>query len=83
MQITLPPEQERWLRAQVDIGVFASIEAAIVQIITAEMVAEIDDIASTRKALDEARLSVARGEGLSLDQAIQNMRGHMPKQRSS
>lgn len=82
MQINLPTEQERWLQVQVSSGAFSSIEAAIQQLIAAEMSAENFDPTWARE-LDEARQSVARGEGISMKQAIKNMHEHVAKLRSS
>lgn len=73
MSITLKPEQEAWLLAHVAAGDYASIEEAARQLID-DRIAEIaaadggDDLDWAKPLLDEARSSIARGEGLSLEE---------------
>ena len=72
MPITLTPEQETWLRADVAAGDFASVEDAARQLIDeriAERAAEDDeDMAWAKPLVDEARDAVARGEFVSLEE---------------
>lgn len=70
MNIKLPPEQEQWLNARVADGEFASPDAAVRQMIAERMALEADDLAWARPYVDEARAAVARGEVVSLDDAI-------------
>jgi antitoxin ParD1/3/4 len=77
MNIKLPPEQEQWLSARVADGEFASPEAAVQQMIADRMALEVDDFAWARPYLDEARAAVARGEVMSLDDAIADIDAHL------
>jgi antitoxin ParD1/3/4 len=77
MNIKLPPEQEQWLVARVADGEFASPEAAVRQMIAERMAIEADDFAWAKPYLDEARAAVARGEVVSLDDAIRDIDAHL------
>lgn len=68
MNITLPPEQEKWLRAKVNSGEFASIDEAVSFAVAHLMPIDTGDLAWTLPYLDAARASLARGEGLSLEE---------------
>lgn len=61
--ITLPPDLEAWARAEVAAGRAASVEALVAQALQARR-AEVDYV---RGKLDEARASLARGEGIDGD----------------
>ena len=70
MTITLNPEQEAWLEAHVASGDFASVEAAVRQLI-GERIAERaleegDDLAWAKPYIDEALAEIARGEEITL-----------------
>ncbi len=75
--IKLPPEQEQWLNARVADGEFASPEAAVRQMIAERMAFEADDFAWARPYVDEARAAVARGEFVSVDEAIADIDAHL------
>jgi antitoxin ParD1/3/4 len=77
MNIKLPPEQEQWLTARVAEGAFASPEAAVRQMIAERMVLEADDFAWATPYVNEARAAVARGEVVSLDEAIADIDIHL------
>jgi len=77
MNIKLPPEQEQWLNARVADGEFASPEAAVQQMIADRMALESDDFAWAKPYLDEARAAVARGEVVSLEEAIADIHAHL------
>jgi antitoxin ParD1/3/4 len=77
MNISLPPEQEQWLKQQIDQGVFTSVEDAVRKLIAERMVFEADDFAWARPYVDEARAAVARGEVLTLEEAVADMRAHL------
>ena len=79
MNITLPPDQERWLRAKVKSGEFASIDEAISFAVAHLMPVDTSDLEWTLPYLEAARASLARGEGLSLDQ----FKAHAAKRRSA
>ena len=76
MNIKLLPEQERWLNARVANGDFASPEAGVRQLIAERMAFESDDFAWARAYVDEARAAAARGEVISLEDAIEDMDTH-------
>jgi antitoxin ParD1/3/4 len=77
MNIKLPPEQEQWLNSRVADGGFASPEAAVQQMIADRMALESDDFAWAKPYLDEARAAVARGEVVSLEEAIADIHAHL------
>jgi antitoxin ParD1/3/4 len=77
MNIKLPPDQEQWLNARVADGEFTSPEAAVRQMIAERMALEADDFAWAKPYLDEARAAVARGEVVSLDDAIADIDAHL------
>lgn len=64
MTITLTPEQLRWLEQQVASGQFESIEDAVQLAVTGLMTIDTDDLAWAKPLVDEARASIARGEGI-------------------
>lgn len=67
--ITLPSDLEAWARAEVAAGRAESVEALVAQAL-AERRAEIEFV---RGKLDEARASLARGEGISLEEAFKQI----------
>jgi len=82
MNIKLPPEQEQWLDARVANGDFASPEAGVRQLIAERMAFEADDFAWAKPYVDEARAAVARGEVISLDDAIADIDAHLESLKS-
>ena len=77
MKIDLPPEQEQWLEAQVAQGEFASLEDAVRRMIADRMALDADDLAWAKPYVDEGRAAAARGEVVSLDDAIADMDAHL------
>jgi antitoxin ParD1/3/4 len=69
-----PPEQEQWLNLQIDRGVFTSVEDAVRKLIAERMAFEADDLAWGKLYVDGARAAVARGEVLTLEEAVADMR---------
>lgn len=67
MTITLTPEQLRWLEQQVAGGHFESVEAAVQLAIAGMMTIDTDNLTWAKSLVDEARASLARGEGLPVD----------------
>ncbi|HKA71610.1 MAG TPA: hypothetical protein VKE26_07385 [Xanthobacteraceae bacterium] len=65
MNVTLPPEQQKWLEAQVAAGQFASIDEALATAVADLMAMHTDDFAWAKPYVDQARASVARGDVLS------------------
>jgi antitoxin ParD1/3/4 len=76
VSIKLLPEQEEWINARVADGEFTSPEAAVRQIVSDRMALEADDFAWAKPYLDEARAAVARGEVVSLEEAIADIDAH-------
>ena len=68
MNITLPREQQEWLEAQVKAGAYDSIDDALSQFVAEHMEPDIDDLAWAKPLVDEARSSIARGEGMTLEE---------------
>jgi len=77
MNIKLPPDQEQWLKARIADGEFASPEAAVQRMIADRMALEGDDFAWAKPYLDEARAAVARGEVVSVEDAIADIDSHL------
>jgi Arc/MetJ-type ribon-helix-helix transcriptional regulator len=71
MTVTLTPKQQAWLEAEVAAGHFASVEEAV-QIAVAELMRPVDtrDLSWAKPYIDEARASLARGEGIPADQVF-------------
>ncbi len=72
MPITLTPGQEEWFGARVARGDFASVEEAARQLIderiTERAAEEGDDMAWAKPYVDEARVAVARGDVITLEE---------------
>ena len=68
MTITLPREQQEWLEAQVKTGIYDSIDEAVASIVAEHMQLDIDDLSWAKPLVDEARASLARGEGITLEE---------------
>jgi antitoxin ParD1/3/4 len=82
MNLVLSPEQERWLKARVAEGEFATPEEAVRQIIDERIALEADDLAWAKSFVDEARAAALRGEVVSLDDAIADIDDHLAKLKS-
>jgi antitoxin ParD1/3/4 len=72
MPITLTPEQEAWIEANVASGDFASIEEAARQLID-DRIAELsvnddDDMEWAKPLVEEARADMARGDVITLEE---------------
>ena len=68
MNITLPRDQQEWLEAQVRAGAYNSVEDAVASIVAEHMLLDLDDLDWAKPLMDEARASIARGEGMSLEE---------------
>jgi len=68
MTITLPREQQEWLEAQVKAGAYDSIDDAVASIVAEYMRVESIDLSWAKPLVDEARASLARGEGMTLEE---------------
>jgi antitoxin ParD1/3/4 len=72
MDITLRPEQVAQLQAYVTRGEYASVEDAARQLIDERLaersIEENDDLSWAKPYVDEALASLARGEGMTLEE---------------
>ena len=68
MAIQLLEAQARWIEAKVADGTFASLDAALAEIIEERMALEAADRAWAASSVDAARADVAAGRVLSLDE---------------
>ena len=68
MTITLTPEQQRRLEADVAAGNFVSVEAAVRFAVDHLIAIETTDLSWAKPYLDEARAEVARGEYVTHDE---------------
>ena len=72
MTITLTPDQERWLLAQVSAGDFSSVEEAVRWLIDERMAwkdrAEIDDMAWVGPLVEEGLLAYEAGDTISYEE---------------
>ena len=82
MTITLTPEQQKWLETQVAAGRFVSIEEAV-RLAVAELMLPVDtsDLSWAKPYLDEARASLARGEGVPADAVFAEIEARLEKRR--
>jgi antitoxin ParD1/3/4 len=67
MNITLPPEQQQWLEAEVAAGGYSSIDDAMAAAIAELMSIDQDDLSWAKPYVEQARGSVARGDVISGD----------------
>jgi len=83
MTITLTPKQQAWLEAEVAAGHFSSVEEAV-QVAVAELMWPIDtsDLSWAKPYIDEARASLARGEGVPAAQVFAEVDARL-KQRGA
>jgi Arc/MetJ-type ribon-helix-helix transcriptional regulator len=77
MNIKLSPEQAQWLEARIADGQFDSPEEAVRQMIAERMALEADNFGWAKPYVDEARGAIARGEVVSLDEAIADIDAHL------
>jgi antitoxin ParD1/3/4 len=83
MNITLPPEQQKWLEAEVAARRFQSIEDALAAAVAALMSVRDDDLAWTKPYVEQARASVARGDVMSGDEFFKRLETKLDALRSS
>lgn len=76
MTITLRPDQQKWLEDQVAAGRFASVDDAVA-IVADLMEAADDDLAWAKPYVEEARAAAARGEVVSLEDALADIDAHL------
>ena len=69
MTITLTPDQQKWLEAEVAAGRLTSVESAVrAAVDLVLMPVDLDDLSWAKPYLDEARDQIARGETVSLEE---------------
>lgn len=83
MNITLPPEQQKWLEAEVAAGRFQSIEDAVAAAVAELMSIRDDDLAWARPYVEQARASVARGDVMSGEEFYKRLEAKLDALRSS
>jgi antitoxin ParD1/3/4 len=81
MNIRLPPDQQKWLEAQVAAGLFGSVDEAVSAAVADFMAANGNDFAWARPYVDEARAAAARGEVVPLDEALDDIDSHLASLR--
>jgi len=81
MNIKLPSNQQKWLEEQVSAGRFGSIDDAVSVAVGDLMAIGDDDLLWAKPYVDEARAGVARGEVVSLDDALTDIDGHLATQK--
>jgi Arc/MetJ-type ribon-helix-helix transcriptional regulator len=73
MTITLSPADHAWLARQVAAGRFPSLEAALSAAVAELKARELEpDLTWAKPLVDESRTALARGEGVSLDEALKH-----------
>jgi antitoxin ParD1/3/4 len=83
MNITLPPEQQRWREAQVAAGRFAYVDEALSVAVADLMSIEGDDFAWAKPYVDQARASVARGDVISGEEYFKRLGARIAALRSA
>jgi antitoxin ParD1/3/4 len=77
MNITLKPEQEQFIKSQIDIGSFKSADEAVSQafkLLEEKYQSQESWVEDTRKKVDVAIAELDRGEGVELDVAVEQLR---------
>lgn len=77
MTITLRPAQQEWLEEQVAAGKFPSVDDAVAIAVAELMEAADDDLGWARPDVEEARDAAARGEVVSLEDALADIDAHL------
>ena len=81
MNIRLSPEQQNWLQAEIEAGRYASLDDALSAAVDGLMTAGKDDLAWAKPLVDEARASVAKDGGSTLDSFRAEIRETIAKLR--
>jgi Arc/MetJ-type ribon-helix-helix transcriptional regulator len=79
MNIKLPGNQQKWLEEQVEAGQFGAVDDAVAIAVAVADLMGIgdDDLAWAKPYVDEARAAVARGEAVSLEDAVADIDAHL------
>jgi len=72
-------EQQKWLKAEVEAGHFASLDDALSAAIVGLMAAKEDDLAWAKPLVDEALESIARGDASTLGEFRAEIRDTIAK----
>lgn len=73
MNISLPPEQQNWLNAQIHNGMFRSVDEALAHIVSDRMAIDADSFSWAAPAIEEARAQAQQGNVVSLDHALSDI----------
>ena len=82
MNVTLPPDQLKWLELQVAAGQFGSIDEALAVAVADLIAIGSDDLAWAKPYVDQARVSVARGDVVSGDDYLNGLKAKIGSLRS-
>jgi antitoxin ParD1/3/4 len=82
MNVKLPPEQQKWLEAEVAAGSFSSIDEALAVAVADLMAIHNDDFAWAKPYVAQARASVARGDVLSGEEFFKRVNAKLEALRS-
>jgi Arc/MetJ-type ribon-helix-helix transcriptional regulator len=82
MNVTLPADRQKWLEAEVAAGRFASIDEALAVAVADLMAIETDDLLWAKAYVDQARVSVARGNVLSGEEFFKHLEGKLESLRT-
>jgi antitoxin ParD1/3/4 len=77
MTVTLTPDQIKWLESQVAGGRFDSVEDAVRLAVAGLMTLDADDLSWAKPLVDEARASIARGEGIPAEDVKAQLDGYL------
>jgi antitoxin ParD1/3/4 len=77
MNVTLPPDQLKWLESQVAAGQFGSIDEALAVAVADLIAIDSDDLAWAKPYVDQARASVARGDVVSGDEYLNDLKARV------
>jgi antitoxin ParD1/3/4 len=73
MNITLSPEQQKWLETEVAAGRFDSVDDAVATAVAELMSLRDDDLAWAKPYVEQARASVARGDVILGDEFFKRL----------
>jgi antitoxin ParD1/3/4 len=82
MNVKLPPEQQKWLEAEVAAGSFSSVDEALAVAVADLMAIHKDDLAWAKPYVEQARASVARGDILSGEEYFKRLNAKLQALRS-
>jgi hypothetical protein len=83
MLITLAPDQQRWLEAEVAAGRFASIDQAVRMAVADFKATDAADLLWAKPYVDQARQSAARGDVISGEEFLRSLDTRLQALRSS